>query len=254
MPTFASMSQQIPPFLSLEIAQRMDEKLAIVRIDPKQIGHLGELDLSVLGQRYSRAKHCCIQADNTSHRFKNLLNRFLGRTTFNSVNKQQFQTSNFDLLWSNLQLQQHPDPKELVFEWKQCLSPESLLMFSYLGPDTGKELRKYFKSEDLSSPQGMWDMHDVGDSLLKAGFAEPVMDMEYITLVYDNWELLRNEAFHLGLLKTPTASCQAKIDQSPIEMTIEVVYGHAWTPRLQKSPSTSGLATIRPEEIIRPKK
>ncbi len=253
MPTIASVSPQLPRFLSSEIAQRMDEKLSIVRLEPQQIGHLGELDLTVLGQRYPKAKHLSIKNQQTNNLLKNFLNQLLGRPVFNCVSKEEFQVANFDLLWSNLELQQHHNPKELVFSWKQSLKPESLLMFSYLGPDTGKELGRYFSRDDLAIPPGMWDMHDVGDSLLKAGFAEPVMDMEYITLVYESLDLLRNEAFHLGLLNSPAAPFQASDDQIKIELTLEVVYGHAWSPKQQKTHSSTGLATIRPEEIIRPK-
>ena len=254
MPTIASVSHQIPQFLSVEIARRMDEKLSIVRIEPKQIGHLGEVDLTVLGQRYPNAKHVSMQSNHANHLFKKILNQLLGRPVLSSVSRARFEAANFDLLWSNLELQQHSDPKELVQSWKQCLLPESLLMFSYLGPDTGKELKKYFNSDDLVRPQGMWDMHDVGDSLLKAGFAEPVMDMEYITLEYESLELLKSEAIHLGLLNSSTVTNQAMAVQPRFEMTIEVVYGHAWTPKPQTAQLTPGVATIRPEEIIRSKK
>ena len=59
-------------------------------------------------------------------------------------------------------------------------------MFSTFGPDTLKELRQAFRQvDDYSHVNRFTDMHDIGDMLVHNGFATPVMDMEYITLTYD---------------------------------------------------------------------
>ena len=53
----SATSRAIPEFLGLEIAQRMAEKLEVVRLQPKKIGHLGKLNLNVLGSYYPDADH-----------------------------------------------------------------------------------------------------------------------------------------------------------------------------------------------------
>ena len=142
----------------------------------------------------------------------------------------------------------------LIKKWRELLKTEALLMFSYLGPDTGKEIAKYFSGEDLKSVPSAWDMHDVGDALLKAGFSEPVMDMEYITLDYEAIDLLIADAFDLGLLKTSQPKCLDLPKDFPLKITLEVVYGHAWTPNHDLSKADGGVATISPDQIVRVKR
>ena len=113
---------------------------------------------------------------------------------------------------------------------------------------------KYFDGKDLKSVQSPWDMHDVGDALLKAGFCEPVMDMEYITLDYETLDLLMADAFDLGLLNTKNPKRSDWPQDLPLKITLEVVYGHAWTPTHDLSKAEAGIATISPEQIVRAKR
>jgi malonyl-CoA O-methyltransferase len=139
-------------------------------------------------------------------------------------------------------------PDQLVEKWQKILKPESLLMFSYLGPDTGRELRAYLGQGNQSLLKYSLDMHDIGDALIRAKFAEPVMDMEYITLEYEEKDLLIKDAISLGLLQ----SCDLeKLDlmSQPLKLTLEIVYGHAWMSSLSKN--RQGEAIIRPDEIRR---
>jgi malonyl-CoA O-methyltransferase len=138
--------------------------------------------------------------------------------------------------------------------WRSRLKPEGLLMFSYLGPDTGKELAKLFRSDCLLRNAGSLDMHDVGDGLMQAGFSEPVMDMEYLTLSYDDPHLLCKEAFNLGLLTSPESAEHLIQTDSKLTITLEVVYGHAWAPDVLLSQKKAGITTISPNQIVRSKK
>ncbi len=73
------------------------------------------------------------------------------------------------------------EPRAALAEFHRVLAPEGLLMFSTLGPDTLKELRAAAGEGRVHS---FADMHDLGDRLVAAGFAAPVMDMETLTLAY----------------------------------------------------------------------
>jgi malonyl-CoA O-methyltransferase len=99
-----------------------------------------------------------------------------------------------------------------------------------------------------------WDMHDVGDALLKSGFAEPVMDMEYITLEYEHINLLLKDAMELGLVHEKGSDLiKASPESAPLKMTLEVVYGHAWTPKRRLAKSHDGVAKIGIDQILRSK-
>ena len=84
-----------------------------------------------------------------------------------------------DLVWSNMALHWTADPAAALREFERVLAPRGLLMFSTLGPDTLKELRA---AAGAARVHAFVDMHDVGDMLVAAGFAAPVMDMEMIAV------------------------------------------------------------------------
>jgi malonyl-CoA O-methyltransferase len=88
------------------------------------------------------------------------------------------------------------------------------------------------------------DMHDIGDMLVHAGFADPVMDMEQITLTYADPDALVRELKHLGATNATRgrprglmgrgrwqrmlAALDARRRDGRVPATFEVVYGHAW--------------------------
>lgn len=250
----SAVSRTIPEFLALEIAQRMAEKLEIVRLEPKKIGHLGELNLSVLSSSYPEADHCCFDKRFSSNAVSQLFKKIIRQHFYQYQEPTAIGAGDFDLIWSNLELHLQSDPETLMKRWRSQLKPEGLLMFSYLGPDTGKELTKLFPNDCLLRNTGSLDMHDVGDGLMQAGFSEPVMDMEYLTLSYEDPHLLCKEAFNLGLLAAPDSAQHLIQTNSTLTITLEVVYGHAWAPNALLSQKKAGITTISPDQIVRSKK
>lgn len=250
----SAISRTIPKFLALEIAQRMAEKVEIVRLQPKKIGHLGELNLSVLGSYYPDADHCCFDKRFSSNTLSQLFKKITRQHLYKYEEPSAIGAGDFDLIWSNLELHLQSDPETLMKQWRSQLKPEGLMMFSYLGPDTGKELTKLFPNDCLLRNVGSLDMHDVGDGLMQAGFSEPVMDMEYLTLSYDEPHLLCKEAFDLGLLAAPDSAQHLIQADSKLTITLEVVYGHAWAPDVLLSQKKAGITTISPDQIVRSKK
>ncbi|MGN6702680.1 MAG: methyltransferase domain-containing protein [Burkholderiaceae bacterium] len=152
-----------------------------------------------------------------------------------------------DLLWSNLALHWHPRPDQVFGEWHRVIRTDGLLMFSCFGPDTFKELRAAFAGID-AAPHTLpfVDMHDLGDMLVHAGFATPVMDMEIVTVTYESADRLLAEARAWG--GNPLADRRRSLigrkawarirdalegmrrDDGRIPLTCEVVYGHAFRP------------------------
>jgi malonyl-CoA O-methyltransferase len=75
-----------------------------------------------------------------------------------------------------------------------------LLLFSTLGPDSLKEFKVAAGYErDTARTRHFTDMHDIGDALLAAGFSEPVMDSEYITTEYRQFDALLAELEATGV-------------------------------------------------------
>jgi malonyl-CoA O-methyltransferase len=121
-------------------------------------------------------------------------------------------------------------------------------MFSCLGPDTLRELRDVYASLGWPPPAHEFtDMHDWGDMLVHAGFAEPVMDMERITLTWESPAKLLGELRGLGanLHRSRFAALRGRRWHTALEqalsqrlrggdgrlaLTFEIIYGHALKP------------------------
>jgi len=96
-----------------------------------------------------------------------------------------FATQSVDMLVANLATYWCPQPMAMFSGFRRVLRPEGMLLFSTFGPGTLKELRAAWRIDDpeVELPD-FPDLVDVGDALVAAGFREPVMDMEMITLSY----------------------------------------------------------------------
>ena len=167
------------------------------------------------------------------------------------------------MIWSNLTLQWCNEPRRAFAEMHRVLAPGGLLMFSTFGPDTLKELRAAFGSVDRHTHVHRFiDMHDLGDALVACGFADPVMDMEMLTLTYAGLrELMRDLkaiGAHNATLGRPATltgkSLLAKVAQNyeaarrdgRLPATFEVIYGHAWKPQPRVGPTGRPVIEIKP--------
>jgi len=126
-----------------------------------------------------------------------------------------------------------------------------LLMFSTFGPDTLKELRIAFQGVDGHTHLNRFaDMHDIGDMLVAAGFSDPVMDMEYITLTYDDVKAVMQDLRSIGAHNATAGRASGMMGKKAwsrvlenyealrrdgkLPATFEVIYGHAWKPQPKK--------------------
>ena len=155
------------------------------------------------------------------------------------------------MLWANMALHMAVDPQTLINHWRDALAVDGFLMFSCLGPDTLRELRQLYQALGWPAPAHEFtDMHDWGDMLVQAGFAEPVMDMERIELTFETPERLLQELRELGRNLHPARfpglrgrGWRERLQQAMVEkladpqhggqlkLTFEVVYGHAFKPQ-----------------------
>jgi malonyl-CoA O-methyltransferase len=267
--------------LQREIGARMAERLDYVKITPAAILDAGcgtGEAIGDLGVRYPAARVVALDIAlpmvMTARRrvgagrsaFRRLLRPFASRGAVEpafvcgDINRLPFAGVAYDLVWSNLALQWVNDLPRAFAEFRRVLKVGGLLSFTTFGPDTLREVRSAFTGLDGHTHTNRFvDMHDIGDMLVHAGFADPVMDMEYVTLTYDSPRALLAELKAIGATNRtrgrPTglmgrarfARALARLDalrrDGRIPATFEVVYGHAWKGEPRTTPE--GHAIVR---------
>lgn len=149
------------------------------------------------------------------------------------------------LVWSSLALQWAPDLEATLKGLHRVLAPGGLLLFSTFGPDTLKELRAAFAAlDDAPHVNRFVDLHDIGDLLVHAGYAHPVMEMEMLTLTYADLKSLMTDLKGIGAHNAAAARRRGLLGRSAwarlqeayeahrldgrLPATFEVIYGHAW--------------------------
>jgi malonyl-CoA O-methyltransferase len=168
------------------------------------------------------------------------------------------------LLWANMALHLMPDPPATFAAWHRLTAVDGFLMFSTLGPGSLTALGALYAARGWPPPHAPFvDMHDLGDMLVRAGFAEPVMDQETITLHWADAPALLAELRSLGGNASPqrpsglrgrawqrelhdAMGTLARSDGRPA-LAFEVVYGHAFRP--PPRPRVDGVTTLGVDEL-----
>lgn len=247
--------------LAREIGDRMLERLDLLKAVPERLLDLGSGTGYCAQRLRKRYPGCCVVELDFARRML-LRSRSQGawwRRGFAALSGNQaiavcadmealpFAERTFDMVWSNLALHWLDTPQQVFAEAWRVLRPGGVFMFSSLGPDTLQELRTAYAAVDRHVHVNRFmDMHDVGDCLVGARFADPVMDMECVTLSYHSVRALLDELKAAGARnvnsgrnralsgKARFAACidayerLRKGDRLPA--TFEVVYGQAWKP------------------------
>jgi malonyl-CoA O-methyltransferase len=268
-----------------EVGQRMAERLSLVKLQPAAILDAGcgtgdamaelrtrfppasIIGLDIAWPMLAAAQRRSSVSAETSQR--SMLRRWLGTrsdaqgsTGFvcADLRRLPLASSLFDLAWSNLTLQWINEPPRAFAELHRVLRVGGLLMFTTFGPDTLLELRTAFAGIDRATHVHRFiDMHDLGDMLVHAGFAEPVMDMERITLTYAEPSALMRDLKAIGARNATVgrprgltgrarwqrmlAALEKFRREKRLPATFEVVYGHAWKP--EPRTADDGRAIVR---------
>ena len=256
--------------LQREIGSRLFERLSCIRLQPQSILDLGagtgHFSIALM-RRYRKANVVALDfalpmLQQTARRRAGLFRR-PGLVCADAVSL-PFATASFDLVFSNLMLQWCQPPEPYFAELRRVLRPDGLLLFASFGPDTLRELREAWRVVDESvRVHAFMDMHDVGDALLQAGFAGPVMEMEMLTATYGQFRDLLLDIKGIGatysaadrsrglLGKQRFVALQSAYErfrdaEGRLPASYEIVYGHAWAPPVPASQMSGESIQIKP--------
>ena len=254
--------QDQPAWLHGEAARRLAERLVPIRAQPARIldwwaGPGG--GAGALRERYPKAEILAVEPDAAwlARRARGAHRPWwaLGKASASAAREAGDDDATLgraQLVWANMVLHGIVDPPALFARWHRLLGVDGFIAFSCLGPGTLRELRELYAASGWPTPTpGFIDMHDLGDMLVAAGFADPVLDQETLALSWPDAEALIAELRQLGGnaapdrfagLRTPSwrrrllAALGARAGaDGRITLSFEIAYGHGFKapPRLQ---------------------
>ncbi|HPY39384.1 MAG TPA: malonyl-ACP O-methyltransferase BioC [Thiolinea sp.] len=250
--------------LQREIGERLVERLDYVRLNPQLVLDLGCGTGKISQALLSRYPQAAVMGVDLALAMVETTKQRTGIAgVCADVQRLPFQDECAELLISNLMLQWCNDLLAVFQECARVLRPEGLFTFTTFGPDTLYELRHSWGQVDgYTHASRFVDMHDVGDALLAAGFRDPVMDREVITVTYPAVKGLLQDLKAIGANNatlgrnrglTGKQRLQAfyqayeayKLEDGLYPATYEVIYGHAWAPKIKPSAKPERFIPIR---------
>lgn len=252
----------------------MAERLALIRLQPRCVVDWGSFigaSHDVLARACPRARHIAVEPD---ARRKQATAAARARPWWSPqrwtaaelqvVCAHELGAGQGQLLWANMSLHGETDPLAVIRRWHAALEVDGFLMFTTLGAGTLAKLREVYADAGWPAALAPFvDMHDLGDMLVEAGFADPVMDQETLTLTWPTPAAALAELRQLGGnvdarrwpgLRTPRwrqRLCDALADRAGpggrTGLDFEVVYGHAF--KLAERPRRSDGAAVSLDEM-----
>lgn len=249
-------------FLQREVGNRLLERLEVIRIDPSRILDLGcgtGWASETLKQRHRKARVVGLDPVPSMARRTRRRSRWMRpvEAVCGDARSLPLAANSIDLVFSNLMLPWVGGRQGCFDELRRVMRPDGVLLFTTFGPDTLGELRQsWAAANDGSHVHEFDDMHHIGDELVQAGFSDPVMDVETLTVTYpDARSLMRDlkaSGAHnarsdraRGLTGRRGFQCMLESYEQYrtdglIPATLEVVYGHALAPKEGQPRRTEG--------------
>jgi malonyl-CoA O-methyltransferase len=238
--------------LQREVADRLLERLDYMRLTPERVLDLGcgtGYCIDPLHRRYARAQVLAMDFALSMLAQARRRGRLLRRPRCLCADAERLPLADgcVDLILSNLTFQWCNDLPGTFAECLRVLRPGGLFLFTTFGPDTLRELREAWSLADGHRHVSPFaDMHDIGDALVHARFADPVMDTERLTLTYRTLGELMQDLKGIGAgnatwerprgltgprrLAAVERHYETLRRDERLPASYEVVYGHAWAP------------------------
>lgn len=284
----AATSYDAAAVLQQEVASRMASRLPLFKLSPSQMLDVGAgtgFMSEHLRRAYSQADLCAVDLSfDMSQQWQRKMQptwrqklavwqqRGLQVPLVASADALPIATARIDLLASSLMLQWCDNLPSVLAEFRRVLKEDAVVFLATLGPDTLKEIRQAWQMvEGEQAPARLlnfMDIHDLGDALGRAGFANPVCDVERITLTYANplaaikdlksiGATNANQGREAGLMGKQrwqaflAAYASQAMPDGRIPATFEVVYAHAWAGKVPYTSEVGKVASIAVDSIKR---
>jgi malonyl-CoA O-methyltransferase len=270
----ASPRYEAAAVLQARVGEELIERLEVFKFQPRVVLDLGAgtgRGTEELKRRYRRSLVVALDMApgmlREAQRRQHLFRRF-ERVCADAM-RLPFAASSVDVVFSSLMLQ-WCDPLDVVFaEVRRVLKPDGFFAFSTFGPDTLKELRAAWSAVDGYNHVNQFvDMHDVGEALVRAGLAEPVLDVDRMQLTYRDTLSLMRDLKAIGAhnvtagrsralmgrarLAAVAAAYEALRQDGRLPATYEVIYGATWGAAGRAAAGISGAEVrISPSAIKR---
>jgi len=239
-------------FIYQEIAKRMTERLNYIKLTPHQILDIGSglnLDADLLKQKYPKSSLYkvdfainLLKKSKSTSRVMDRLFKLNSELICADALNLPILSQSMDLVWSDLVLPYITDLNGYFKEIRRVLKLGGSFLVTGLGVDSLWQLR-----EVGLNTYNFPDMHIIGDILVRLGFSNPVTDIEYITLEYDNFRQLLADIRLIGcgalsqknsyLTKSDYIHLEQSfaklIQKDKLPLTLEIFYAHAWKDKIE---------------------
>lgn len=255
-------------FLFAETAERLLDRLSLVKREFPLVLDLGAADGSLSAQLAARAGTQRVMSMETSF---GMAKRAGGASFVADEEYLPVAPASLDAVVSNLDLHWVNDLPGALLQIRQALKPDGLFLAALAGGETLRELRQCLMEAELAVTGGasprvspFIDPRDMGGLMQRAGFALPVVDSDFITVHYDSALRLMRDLRGMGAanatfnrLKRLTRRAvmfeAARLyhekfadNIGQIPATFQIVYAIGWTPHeSQPQPLKPGSAKNR---------
>ena len=270
----ASASYEAAAGLQARVAGELLERLAVFAFAPGVVLDLGAGTGRVareLKRRYRRALVIALDLApgmlREARRYQQWWRRF--ERVCGDALRLPLADASVDVVFSSLMLQWCEPLDTALAECRRVLKPDGFFAFSTFGPDTLHELRGAWASADgYNHVNHFVDVHEVGDALVRAGFMEPVLDVDRVEVGYPDALSLMRDLKAIGAhnvtagrprslvgrarLKRMQDAYEAFRRDDRLPATYEVIYGASWGAAGRRTaPAIAGEARIAPGSIRR---
>lgn len=260
--TRAAAGYEEAAYLQREVADRLLERLELIKLEPARILDLGSgpgRAAEALKRRHRKAQVIALDLAPPMAALAAGRSRWLRpvEAVCADAHRLPLASSSVDLVFSSLMLHWIGNRDACFDELRRVMRPGGLVLFTTFGPDTLKELRESWAvANGHTHVHRFDDMHHIGDELVQAGFHDPVMDCETLTVRYPEARDLMRDLKAIGAHNAGTDRPRGLTgrrrfrhvldhyerfrDDGMLPATWEVVYGHALAPEEGQPRRTEG--------------
>ena len=255
-----------------EARARLLARLPLFKLDPRRIVDLGAATGKAspeLAALYPDAR--ILAMDLCRHMASRSMDRCRRHDRVSAITgdaeRMPLRDGSIDLVFANLLLP-WCDPGEVLGEAARVLRDGGLLLFTTVGPDTLGEVREAWSDvDDGLHVHGFADMHDLGDLASRSGLAEPVLDIDRLTVTYPDVGGLVSDLRACGATNvahgrrsrlTGRARWNAFRERlesqgsgAGLSISVELIFGQAWGTRRSAGRGDGDQVSIPIDEVTR---